>query len=84
MVVADTIHLIQKGGPYPYPNNDGVVFHNDEHILPKEPDGYYHEYTVPTPGAADRGTQRIVTGKNGAFYYTSDHYESFQLVDVVR
>ena len=40
-----------------------------------EAGGYYHEYTVPTPGASNRGTRRIITGKDGEFYYTGDHYE---------
>lgn len=79
--VAQTVRLIEQGGPYPYPRNDGAVFHNDEHLLPSEPDGYYHEYTVPTAGSSDRGARRIVTGRDGAFYYTADHYEAFVLVD---
>jgi ribonuclease T1 len=81
---AQTIELIRKGGPFPYPRNDGVVFSNNEHLLPKEPSGYYHEYTVPTPGASTRGTRRIITGKVGEFYYTGDHYEHFELVDANR
>lgn len=80
--VASTVRVIQSGGPFPYPHNDGVVFHNDEHLLPSEPDGYYHEYTVPTPGASDRGARRIVVGAHGEYYYTGDHYESFVRVDV--
>jgi guanyl-specific ribonuclease Sa len=76
--VSVTVHRIEDGGPFPYPYDDGVVFHNYEHQLPAEPDGYYHEYTVPTPGSADRGTRRIVTAENGSFYYTSDHYETFE------
>lgn len=78
-----TIKEIQSGGPYPY-EQDGAVFGNREHLLPKEPTGYYHEYTVPTPGADTRGARRIITGKNGEFYYTSDHYKSFQRVEVDR
>ena len=31
-------------------DRDGIVFGNREQILPPEPRGYYHEYTVPTPG----------------------------------
>ena len=76
-----TIALIEKGGPFPYPRNDGVVFHNDEHLLPKQPDGYYHEYTVPTPGSPDRGARRIIAGGHGEFYYTADHYEHFVRVE---
>lgn len=81
---AATVALIEKGGPFPYPRNDGVVFDNREHRLPAEPSGYYREYTVPTPGSADRGARRIITGKNGAFYYTGDHYETFVRVDISR
>jgi ribonuclease T1 len=81
---ATTVHLIQDGGPFPYPDNDGVVFHNFEHVLPSEPDGYYHEYTVPTPGSPDRGARRIITGAHGEYWYTGDHYESFVRVDVSR
>ena len=79
---ARTVHLIESGGPFPYPENDGVTFHNYEHELPSEPDGYYREYTVPTPGSPDRGARRIITGRGGQYYYTGDHYETFQRVDV--
>jgi ribonuclease T1 len=79
---ADTIALIERGGPFPYPRNDGVVFHNNERLLPTKPDGYYREYTVPTPGSDDRGARRIITGRDGQVWYTGDHYESFELVDV--
>ena len=81
---AATVALIKKGGPFPYPKNDGVVFGNNEHLLPREASGYYHEYTVPTPGASNRGTRRIITGKAGEYYYTGDHYEHIQRVDVDR
>jgi len=80
---SDTVHLIEAGGPFPYPQ-DGVVFNNAERRLPDEPRGYYREYTVPTPGSADRGARRIITGKNGEYYYTPDHYETFRRVDVTR
>ena len=68
-----TVALIQRGGPFPY-SQDGIVYQNLERQLPTEPAGYYHEYTVLTPGSADRGTRRIITGKDGEFYYTADHY----------
>ncbi len=71
-----TIALIQQGGPFPY-RKDGVIFNNRERRLPPAPTGYYREYTVPTPGSADRGAQRIVTGSQQEFYYTRDHYQSF-------
>lgn len=77
----ETLDLIEQGGPYPYPQ-DGTVFQNREGILPGQSEGYYHEYTVETPGSDDRGARRIVTGdKEQEDYYTEDHYESFDLVD---
>jgi guanyl-specific ribonuclease Sa len=77
----DTVELIDQGGPFPYPQ-DGTVFQNREGILPACATGYYHEYTVKTPGSPDRGARRIVTGDAGEFFYTGDHYASFQLVDL--
>ena len=77
-----TYNLIQKGGPFPYPQNDGVVFTNREGILPSCSSSYYHEYTVPTPGSSNRGTRRIVTGSGGEYFYTGDHYATFQVIDV--
>lgn len=79
----DTYRLIESGGPFPY-DRDGIVFGNREGILPAEPSGYYHEYTVQTPGSDDRGARRIVTGSGDEVYYTGDHYASFVLVDVTR
>ncbi|MEU8350778.1 MULTISPECIES: ribonuclease [unclassified Streptomyces] len=77
----DTLDLIEAGGPFPYPQ-DGGVFQNREGLLPSQSSGYYHEYTVETPGSDDRGARRIVTGEaNQEDYYTQDHYASFDLVD---
>ncbi|NIK60492.1 ribonuclease [Kribbella shirazensis] len=75
----DTLELIDQGGPYPY-SRDGVVFGNFEKLLPKHDRGYYHEYTVKTPGEKDRGARRIVTGNDGERYYTEDHYKSFRRI----
>ncbi|QEE25116.1 ribonuclease [Rhodanobacter glycinis] len=73
-----TLTLIARGGPFPH-HQDGVVFGNYEGLLPKQPRGYYHEYTVETPGARTRGTRRIITGGTPpmVYYYTDDHYRSF-------
>ncbi|MEU5847757.1 ribonuclease domain-containing protein [Saccharopolyspora shandongensis] len=76
-----TWQLIIKGGPFPYPGKDGSVFGNREGVLPEQKSGYYHEYTVKTPGSQDRGARRLVTGSHSELYYTSDHYESFVVVD---
>ena len=75
----DTLALIKKGGPFPY-SKDDTVFSNYEGLLPQKSKGYYHEYTVITPGSPDRGARRIVAGENGEYYYTNDHYRSFKLI----
>jgi ribonuclease T1 len=75
----ETLHLIRAGGPFPYAK-DGVVFGNYERLLPRKPRGYYHEYTVPTPGAHDRGARRIIAGQGGELYYTDDHYRTFKRI----
>ena len=78
-----SIALIQRGGPYPH-RQDGGVFGNFEGHLPRQPRGWYHEYTVETPGARNRGTRRIITGGTPPreWYYTDDHYASFRRFDV--
>lgn len=80
--VAATLALIERGGPFPH-RKDGTVFQNREQQLPRKPRGYYREYTVPTPGARDRGARRIVTGgvPPEVFYYTADHYRSFSRIE---
>jgi ribonuclease T1 len=75
----ETLALIRAGGPFPY-SQDGKTFQNREKLLPPRERGYYREYTVKTPGARDRGARRIVSGKGGEFYYTADHYRSFQRI----
>src|SRR3974390_3379380 len=56
-----TLRLIEQGGPYPFAK-DGVVFGNYEGVLPKHKRGYYHEFTVKTPGLRGRGARRIIVG----------------------
>lgn len=77
-----TIALIQQGGPFP--NKDGTTFYNREGRLPVQSQGYYREYTVPTPGISHRGARRIVTGGNPptVYYLTVDHYASFSKLQV--
>ncbi|MEU8574262.1 ribonuclease domain-containing protein [Streptomyces asoensis] len=77
----DTLRLIDQGGPFPY-SQDGAVFQNREGVLPGQASGYYHEYTVKTPGSSTRGARRVVTGKKtDEDYYTADHYVTFNLID---
>lgn len=78
-----TLSLIRQGGPFPYPK-DGSVFGNYEGLLPRQTRGYYHEYTVRTPGVRSRGARRIVAGGKPpapqSYYYTDDHYATFKRV----
>lgn len=83
--VVDTVRVIHSNGPFPFPRDDGVVFSNREGHLPEQSRGYYHEYTVITPGSRSRSTRRIITGgapltNPGQYFYTGDHYGSFCLV----
>ena len=84
----ETLALIKRGGPFPFPRKDGSTFGNFENRLPERPRGYYREYTVPTPGSRDRGARRIVAGGrragdvavSGEYYYTQDHYRNFRRI----
>ena len=79
----NTLNLIAAGGPYPY-EKDGIVFGNRERLLPAHRRGYYHEYTVATPRAHNRGARRIVCGgprqRTDNCYYSDDHYTSFNRI----
>ncbi|BBU30873.1 exported ribonuclease [Caballeronia pedi] len=79
----ETLRLIKAGGPYPF-GEDGVLFRNSSTLLPQHPRGYYHAYTVRTPGSTDRGQRRIVCGgprrQTGDCYYTEDYYASFKRI----
>ena len=79
-----TERLIRAGGPFPNAK-DGTVFGNRERLLPRQPRGYWREYTVPTPGVRHRGARRIVCGGTPptapeACYYSADHYASFKRI----
>ena len=80
---AETLRLIKAGGPFPF-GEDGVLFRNSAGLLPQHPRGYYHAYTVRTPGSADRGQRRIVCGElrkqTSDCYYTEDYYASFKRI----
>ncbi|MDQ6683592.1 MAG: ribonuclease [Pseudomonadota bacterium] len=76
---------IARGGPFSSPK-DGVVFANRERLLPTQRRGFYREYTVPTPGARDRGARRIVCGgkrpsEPDDCYYSDDHYATFRRIE---
>ena len=79
----EVLASIRAGGPFRY-ERDGVVFGNREHLLPGKKRGYYHEYTVRTPGAKNRGARRIICGGPRTTpddcFYTDDHYQSFRRI----
>jgi ribonuclease T1 len=79
----ETYQLIHQGGPFPF-EKDGVVFGNRERLLPSGKRGYYHEYTVKTPGSRNRGARRIVCGgvptAPDICYYSADHYASYRRI----
>lgn len=79
-----TYRLVLAGGPFSY-SQDGQIFANRERRLPMFTRGYYREYTVAAPNAANRGTRRMVCGGANAIapkdcYYTDDHYRSFRRI----
>jgi len=76
-----TLDRIARGESFPH-RDDGTVFGNREGLLPSQPYGYYHEYVHPTPGVRGPGARRVVIGRSGEVYYTSDHYRSFTRLDI--
>jgi ribonuclease T1 len=81
--VQEVYARIGSGGPFRY-ERDGVTFGNRERLLPSMPRGYYHEYTVRTPGVSSRGARRVVCGgpvrSPEVCYYSDDHYQSFKRI----
>ncbi|HTN93453.1 MAG TPA: ribonuclease domain-containing protein [Gallionella sp.] len=75
----ETLRAIKQGGPFAF-DRDGAVFNNFEQVLPKRQRGYYHEYTVRTPGMNSRGVRRIISGDANEYYYTADHYQTFKRI----
>ena len=53
-----TDQLIHSGGPFPF-SRDGVVFGNYEKRLPREPRGWYHEYTDARRANAGRPSNHL-------------------------
>jgi ribonuclease T1 len=78
-----TLLLIKCGGPFPYAQ-DSAIFGNYEGVLPKQKRGYYHEFTVKTPGVRNRGARRIIVGgepvTSREYYYTDNHYATFKRI----
>lgn len=79
----EALIVIKQGGPFSYAK-DGAIFGNYEGVLPKRKRGYYHEFTVKTPKARNRGARRIITGgdptSSQEYYYTDNHYATFKRI----
>lgn len=58
----------------------GDYFGNYEGQLPKAKGRKWTECDINTLGAKGRGAERIVFSNDGLIYYSSDHYESFELL----
>jgi len=84
MDLGPAIARIERGerGERDRHRNDGNVFQNREGRLPKRPRGYYREFVVRTPGLNSVGPQRLVVGRDGDAWYTSDHYRSFVRLNI--
>ena len=58
----------------------GDTFGNREGLLPKKAGRTWTECDIDTWGRTTRGAKRIVFSNDGLVYYTSDHYNSFELL----
>ena len=79
----ETLALIKRGGPFPYPRKDGSTFGNFEAPAAEA------AWALPRIHRADAGfprprCRRIVAGSppetSGEYYYTDDHYRSFRRI----
>lgn len=60
----------------------GDRFGNYEGILPEADGRAYTECDIDTDGYPSRGSRRLVFSNDGLYFYTSDHYESFDEVTI--
>lgn len=59
----------------------GDYFGNFEGLLPEEPNRDYYEADIEYEGGY-RNAKRLVFSDDGLYFYTDDHYESFEEIDV--
>jgi len=62
----------------------GDRFGNREGLLPKADGRKYTECDLYTLGENSRGANRLVFSNDGLYFYTADHYESFDEVYVAE
>jgi guanyl-specific ribonuclease Sa len=63
-------------------SKDGTVWRNKDGTLPARGVNYYREFTVVVGKPKDRGTHRLVIGRDGTVWYSADHY--LTLIEVAR
>lgn len=78
-----TLRQIINNGGNPLPNFVSKSFGNREGKLPiTDSSGIIITYTehdvYPQIPNQKRGVERIIIGSDGSYYYTTDHYNSFQ------
>ena len=61
----------------------GDRFGNREGVLPEDKKTVYYECDIDTHGWKNRGSRRLIYTKDGKYYYSSDHYESFRQVEIL-
>lgn len=59
----------------------GDYFGNYEELLPEDPNRDYYEADIDYEGGYRNG-KRLVFSDDGLYFYTNDHYESFEEIDV--
>lgn len=62
----------------------GDRFGNREGLLPEAAGRSYTECDIDTDGYGSRGSRRLVFSSDGLYFYTADHYESFDEVTVTE
>ena len=60
----------------------GDRFGNREGLLPEADGRTYTECDIDTLGKDERGAQRLIFSNDGLYFYTEDHYETFEEIIV--
>ena len=60
----------------------GDRFGNREGLLPQKDGRTYTECDLDTNGAKSRGAKRLVFSNDDLYFYTEDHYETFDQVEI--
>lgn len=75
--VAPLAPIVARIDAHDYASLHRHTFENREHRLPREPRDFYSAYDVRRPGSSGRGPQRLIVGRDGSVWFTSDHYDRF-------